>query len=209
MFILAFSGYARAGKDEAAKVLVDEFGFRRVAFADKLREMAYALDPIVVANARYHGILPPDDYAGPVYARLQEIIDTYGWDGYKTSPFSDDMRGLMQRLGTEAGRDVLGNNIWVDAAFQNLHDDSRIVITDCRFPNEAQAVVDRGGYVARINRPGIGPAGDHPSEHALEDWPFDFIVNNTAKSIPEYHDIIREFIDVVGEHDYMKNVIGD
>lgn len=209
MFIIAFSGYARAGKDEAAKVLVDEFGFTRVAFADKLRQMAYALDPVVVANARYHGMLPPDDYAGPVYARLQEVINTYGWDGYKESPFSDDMRGLMQRLGTEAGREVLGTNVWVDAAFQNLNDESKIVITDCRFPNEAQAVVDRGGYVVRIERPGIGPAGDHASEHALADWPFDFTVHNIASSISEYHEGIRTFVDYLGTHEYFKNVIGD
>ena len=33
--IIGLSGYARSGKDEAAKVLVEELGFPRVAFADK------------------------------------------------------------------------------------------------------------------------------------------------------------------------------
>ena len=47
MEIIGLSGFARSGKDEAAKVLVEEFGFKRVGFADKLREVLYALNPLV------------------------------------------------------------------------------------------------------------------------------------------------------------------
>ena len=54
MEIVGLSGYARSGKDEAAKVLVEEFGFTRVAFADKLREVLYvaggAIDEFEVAG---------------------------------------------------------------------------------------------------------------------------------------------------------------
>jgi dephospho-CoA kinase len=44
--IVGISGYARSGKDEAAKALV-EMGFERRAFADKLREFLLALNPMV------------------------------------------------------------------------------------------------------------------------------------------------------------------
>jgi dephospho-CoA kinase len=50
MQLIGLSGYARSGKDEAAKVLIEEFGFKRIAFADKLRDFLYALDPIVAVK---------------------------------------------------------------------------------------------------------------------------------------------------------------
>jgi hypothetical protein len=46
MELVAFSGYARSGKDTAADALLP-LGFQRVAFADKLRECLYALNPTV------------------------------------------------------------------------------------------------------------------------------------------------------------------
>lgn len=177
MEIIGLSGYARSGKDEVAKFLIEAHGFKRVAFADKLREVLYALNPIVVADYKHHGMVP-DGYDGPVYRRFAEVIEQYGWDGYKESPFSDELRQLMQRMGTEAGRQTLWDSIWVDAALTGHDEDARLVVTDCRFPNEAQAIKDRGGKVWRVSRPGVGPANAHASETSLDDWSFDGRIEN-------------------------------
>lgn len=191
MEIIGLSGYARSGKDEAAKILVEEYGFKRVAFADKLREVLYALDPIITCNAEYHGMIPPrNKYAGPVYGRLSNIIDQFGWDGYKESPWSDEVRALLQRLGTEAGRQTLWDSIWVDAALTGHPEDARLVVTDCRFPNEAEAIQQRGGKVWRVSRAGVGPANSHPSETSLDEWQFDAWVNNSG-SLEDYHNAVR------------------
>jgi hypothetical protein len=201
--IIGLSGYARSGKDEAAKVLVEKHGFTRVAFADKLREVLYALNPVVVANIKYHGPVPVDEYTGPVYMRLQEIIDVYGWEHYKSSPFSQDVRYLLQRLGTEAGRQTLWDSIWVDAAFAGV-DSDKIVVTDVRFPNEAQAIWDRGGYNVRVERYGVGPAVGadgtvHPSETSLDDWYFDYHLFN-HDGLEEYHAAVDELVGVLNEN---------
>jgi hypothetical protein len=45
--IIGLSGYAQSGKDTVAKILVDHYGFRRVAFADKIKEMVLETNPIV------------------------------------------------------------------------------------------------------------------------------------------------------------------
>ena len=45
--IIGISGYATAGKDTIGEILVENHGFRRIAFADKLREVLLALNPIV------------------------------------------------------------------------------------------------------------------------------------------------------------------
>lgn len=212
MEIIAFSGYARAGKDEAAKVLVEEFGFKRVGFADKLRDVLYALNPLVSIEASTFGQLPTVDDLEIVY--VQDIIDDVGWDGYKETIYGPEIRRLLQRLGTEAGRQTLWDSIWVDAALTGHPEDARLVVTDCRFPNEAQAIKERGGLVVRINRGGVGPATGtdgkvHASETSLDDWKFDYTINNDFMVIDDYHQHIRNFMDAWGTDQYFKHVIGD
>lgn len=156
MEIIGLSGYARSGKDEAAKVLVEKFGFVQVAFADKLREVLYQLNPVVDMG------FDDDIDLEPIY--LQEVIDQTGWDGYKETDHGPEIRRLLQRLGTEAGRQTLWDTIWIDAAFAGLPDDAKVVVSDARFFNEFDAIRERGGKIWRIERPGVGPVSDHPSE---------------------------------------------
>lgn len=217
MQIIGLSGYARSGKDEAAKVLVNEFGFVRVAFADKLRDFLYALNP-PVSHTRWVKSQSGKTFAtknpGGEEVLLQDVIDEYGWDGYKATPYGKEIRRQLQRLGTEAGRQTLWDSIWIDAAFAGLPEDAKVVVTDCRFPNEAQAIKERGGVVVRITRLGTGPAvgadgSVHPSETSLDDWVFDYRLDNTFDTVEQYHAYLRQFVDAYGEAEYFKNVIGD
>lgn len=187
--IIGLSGYARSGKDEAAKALI-EAGFIRLAFADKLREVLYALNPYVVDDSGYE------------HVNLQTVIDDYGWDGYKETPWGSEIRRLIQRLGTEAGRQTLWDSIWVDATMNQIIPGQNYVITDVRFPNEANAVKQAGGRVWRIERPGVGPANTHASEVSLDDWDFDVIIANDG-TIEEYHRKIRA---VAMAQDIMNNL---
>lgn len=187
MILIGLSGYARSGKDTAAEVLVEQYGFTRIAFADKLREVLYKLNPVV-------------GFQGNVYkmttfpARVQDVIDQHGWDGYKETEYGAEIRSLLQRLGTEAGRETLWDSIWVDAALANLSPEGKYVVTDCRFPNEAQAVLDKGGEVWRVSRRGVGPANLHPSETSLDGWSFDKqLINDSSK---------EEFVEQVSQKYY-------
>lgn len=187
MQIVGLSGYARSGKDEAAKVLVEEFGFVRISFADKLRDFLYALNPIIEMGVNNE------------YIRLREVIDHFGWDGYKDTPYVSEIRPLLQRLGTEAGRDVLWDSIWIDAAFASLDNDGKYVIADARFPNEAEAVVTRGGKIVRVEREGNSPAvlpdgTVHSSETSLDDWSFDATIENNG-SLEDFHNKIRGLVN--------------
>jgi hypothetical protein len=180
--IIGLSGYARSGKDEAAKVLVEEFGFTRVAFADKLRDFLYAENPIVSVWRIWDG--------EPGVVRVQDVIDRYTWDNYKSTMYGEEIRELLQRLGTEAGRQTLWDTIWIDAAFAPYHEDDNIVVTDCRFPNEAQAIRSRGGYIWRIERYGVGPANAHESETSLDDYEFDLTIKNDG-TLEEFRDKVQ------------------
>lgn len=177
MEIIALSGYARSGKDETAKVLVEEFGFIQVAFADKLREMLYQLNPLV------------SDQNG--WVTVQDVIDEYGWQGYKETMYGREIRRLLQRLGTEAGRQTLWDSIWIDAALTGLPDDAKVVVSDARFFNEFDAVRDRGGYIWRIDREGVGPANDHISEtEAVGYDKFSLYLKNNG-TLEQFRDIVR------------------
>lgn len=207
--LLGLSGAAGAGKDTFGYLLRDEYGYKKVAYADRLRTALYTLNPIVVANAEHHGMIPRD-YGGPVYRTLQSVIDEYGWEGYKNGPFSGDVRRLIQLMGTEVGRGIAGPDVWIDATSRDINLKQNTVITDVRFPNEAEFVKRYGGYVVHIVRPGVeNRAGMHPSETSMSDWKFDFEITNNANTIDEYREHIRAFMKYLPEHDYFMNVIGD
>jgi hypothetical protein len=169
--IIGLSGYAQSGKDTLGAVLVSNYGFTRFAFADALKEVVYRLNPFIQWEILV-------DSAGPYtkHQRVQDVVDAHGWEMAKRIP---EVRRLLQVMGTEAGRQVLGDNIWVDTVLNQINGRDA-VITDCRFPNEAEAVKARGGYVVRVTRPGVEAVNAHPSETALDDYPFDCIVNNNG-----------------------------
>ena len=99
------------------------------------------------------------------------------------------VRDLLQRLGTDALRLGLHYNTWVNALMADYKcipadrapggwDCDNWIITDTRFPNEVAAIKKAGGIIVRINRPGIKPINDHPSEISLDGYKFDHIINN-------------------------------
>jgi len=168
--IIGLTGYARTGKDTAAEFLIKE-GFERRAFADKLRESLYNLDPIIALEE-------VDDQcnAGTIFVRAQEIVDRLGWDVAKVEYL--EIRELLQRFGTEVGRELYGTNFWVDVVMNSLDSTQDYVITDVRFPNEADAVKAAGGVVVRILRPGVEAVNGHASDTSVDLITPDYFVFN-------------------------------
>jgi len=166
--LIGLSGYGRVGKDAAAAAIV-ELGWHLGKFSQPMKDVAYAADPPIVQNGITYS-----------YARL---VDAFGIERVKDDyPAS---RVFQQRLG-KAGRDVLGEDVWVNAALARIpHDSTGAVFVDCRFPNEADAIRESGGIVLRIERPGYGPVAGpdgevHISETALDDYAFDVVVENSS-----------------------------
>lgn len=150
--LIGLAGYARSGKDSCGLHL-SAAGFRRVAFADKVRELAEKLYPGILER---HG----------------------NWDAAKFDP---EVRARLQLVGEE-GRRVLGEDVWLNATLPRPPDGD-LVITDVRHPNEARRIKELGGFVLRVERPGVGPVNGHISEVALDDWPFDGVVANDGSTL--------------------------
>ena len=62
--------------------------------------------------------------------------------------------------------------------YNSFPEQSNWIITDTRFPNEAEAIKKAGGIIIRIERPGIDPVNLHTSETSLDNWDFDHVVVN-------------------------------
>ncbi len=163
---IGIAGRKRSGKDTVAKIFV-EMGYERRAFADPLKEMALAIDPIV------HWQRQPDP--GIMTFTLSEIIERYGWEVAKEE--FPEVRRFLQRLGSEGVRGTFGPDAWVDLMFPIFRP---TVITDVRFPSEVDAIRSRGrGVVIRVVRPGYD-GDDHQSERALDDVDLPVVVNDST-----------------------------
>lgn len=183
--VIGFTGYAQSGKDTAAQFLVEK-GFKRLAFADILRTSLYALNPIVVMG-------PPAQGLRSVETRVRDIVDAHGWDYAKT--VFPEIRELLQRLGTEVGRDLYGENFWVERVTKQIHGSDRVVITDVRFDNEEAAVHNLGGKVFRIVRPGNTAANLHASEQRIDRLFVDGVIPNNG-SLEEYREAVLSAVGV-------------
>lgn len=162
--VIGLSGYARAGKDTVADYLVETYGYAKMSFAAPMKEALLRLNPS----------LDIDGHRMPMETALRML----GWDNLKA--MSTEIRPLLQRFGTEVGREMWGEDFWVNAAVNSIPDGSKVVFADARFPNEAKAVRELGGQVWRIERDGVGPANAHPSETALDDYDFDQVITNNG-----------------------------
>ena len=166
--IIGLSGYARAGKDTVALHLAAK-GFEMRAFADPMREALLRINPQLEV--------------GGLFMDLRNAVEAYGWDVVKEK--APAFRGLIQRFGTEVGREMFGSEVWVNLALKDLP--GRVVFSDVRFPNEAEAILARGGQVWRVTRPGVEATNGHPSESAMDGFDFDFELLNTS-----FEDLFRQ-----------------
>lgn len=167
--IIALNGYAKVGKDEIANIIKSLHPIWEIRkFAGKLKQVATLLTGITDLESQS----TKASSLGPEWGNMT-------------------VRDLLQRLGTDAVREGLHPDAWVNALMADyicIHADRapngldcpNWIITDCRFPNEAKAVKRFGGIVVRVNRPGIGPVNDHPSETALDNWNFDAVIENNG-----------------------------
>jgi hypothetical protein len=90
-------------------------------------------------------------------------------------------RYAMQTLGTEWGRNLLHENIWVDMLLSKAdRTDGLVVIDDVRFPNEIDAIREKGGIIAWLERVSIYEDHDaHSSETSITADQCDVFVDNT------------------------------
>lgn len=191
--IIGLSGKAQAGKDTVGAYLVEAHGFKRLSFAQALKDLAVAVDPVVGSwrDDEVPNNLQLDPLAG--------LVADDGWDDAKTYP---EVRRFLQNLG-QGIRD-LDPEFWIRQIQKQLVAQMNeqqtlgphVVITDVRYRNEADWI-RQCGYVWRIERKDAGLDGDaasHPSENDLNDYKFDGTIGNHT-TISDLHQLVDSALE--------------
>lgn len=156
--IIGIAGPARAGKDTFAGLLLGNGHSNGI--------MVSLSTPMKIMLMEGLGLSREQ-----VYGDLKEAVDSR----YGKSP-----REMMQTLGTEWGRNLVGKDMWLNA-LNDKYRNQAIVIADIRFNNEACWVRDNGGIMIHIsrNQPRI-LSSKHPSEAGVHIKQTDFLWSNNG-----------------------------
>ena len=124
--------------------------------------------------------------------RYADLLETVGYVRAKRNP---EVRRLLQALGTDIGRKMIGMDTWVAIIRRHAHRDTvdgrGLAITGIRFPNEVEMIRELGGVLVWIDRPEVtekirtgiaarDPLAQHASEHSIGPESFDWVVHNDA-----------------------------
>jgi hypothetical protein len=174
--IIGLSYKMRVGKDTSADYLVKTYSFKKDSFAKSLKE------------GIGKGVF---GFTDEQFESLKAVVDPF----WGVTP-----REVLQKAGTEFGRHVFGENIWIKTLERRIKSTlaSNIVISDCRYINEAEAIKAWGGIVVRIDRDLPGNKSTHISETELDGWDkFDVVINNNGTFEELYHKLDNLVFDYV------------
>ena len=154
MKIIGITGQARSGKDTVADIIESSTVSAKFAFADPIKDMLFFGLGVDINDSKDNS-----EFCGVSH------------------------RKLMQSLGTEWGRNMVSNDIWIEVVKQKLesyrfHSEGNglAIITDVRFANEAEWVREHGTLIHIIGRGGI--PGDHSSEDGVPVVSGDITIQN-------------------------------
>jgi len=174
MFILGIHGKIGSGKDTLADYIISkESSFVKKSYAYKLKYITSFLTGV----------------------SLEDCFTQEGKNKYMPE-WGMTVGEFQQKLGTEAIRDGLHEDGWTLALFAEYDADNyetNWIITDVRFPNEAEAILARGGKLLKLEgdpnhiRANSKRDMSHPSETSLDNWTkWDFTYTND-KSLEELY----------------------
>ena len=181
--IVGIGGKLASGKDAIADNLVDEWGWTKFGMSDALANALYTLDPwipIPVKRVLRFGTV----YTNQKFERYSDLFDRVG---YVQAKENEEVRRLLQILGTEVGRRQFSDgDLWTGIMERKVRDATAagapgVIITGVRFPNELAMVENLGGESWWVNRPSLtntSSTAGHASENSVSAVDFDLTIEN-------------------------------
>ncbi len=163
--VIGIAGRKYNGKDTIGDYLVKNYGYKKIAFADPIKEICKEM--FGFNNEQ-------------LYGSLKETNDEF----WNISP-----RKLMQFIGTELFRNHtdeimpdVGSNIWIKVLEKKILDnpDSKYVITDIRFENELELVTKFHGLKIKVVRDNMEIIDNHISEKLIDSLNTEFTIKNNG-----------------------------
>lgn len=160
--IIAITGHKFSGKSTVAMLLHNATGYQVVSFADKLKDITCVLSGCTREQL--------EDYDFKETQLVPDYLRPYCGNAKKPT-----FRAFLQYFGSEVMRGV-NDNIWIDCTLSNCGENA--IISDCRFPNEAKAIKERGGIVIKVVRPDAKAEDSHQSETRIDEIVPDYTIYN-------------------------------
>lgn len=200
--IIGISGKIGSGKDTFAELLAEQLvgKVERHALADKLRLITEIVSGIRMSIT--HEVNKPFCNEIRNYTQDQKNI--------VIKQFNKTIGETLQLVGTDLFRNNYDTDIWVKSFFneevdKKLNDDKIIIIPDVRFINEADYIIQEGGYLIRLEGDPMGVRKNslrdlnHISETELDNYTkFDKVIYNDKKDINVLKSIVNDLVIELG-----------
>lgn len=168
--LVGLLGRINSGKGTVADKLVESYGFRQDSYA-------YTLKDITAYIFNWDRAMLEGDTMESRSSREQ--VDE--WWSEKLGIENFTPRLALQLIGTDVFRNNFHQDIWMLSVMARYKGDN-VVISDCRFPNEVQAIRELGGRIIQVDR------GDEP-----EWW---LTAKDAASGIIEAQEIMEDIYKV-------------
>jgi len=182
MALIGITGKIGSGKTTATDYLTS-LGYHEYSFAGPLKQIAE------IFHFEFHQL----------YGTQEQKLEV-------NAHWNVSGRHFLQKFGTEICRNVLpkvlpemkldDTSLWIRLfEIERAKNPDRLyVVSDVRFPDEAQAIKRMGGIIIRLVRPSPH-ASSHASETVQDLIEPDVTINNTSTKTHLYRELVRSFTD--------------
>lgn len=173
--LIGITGHKFSGKSTVANMLSSMLNYEVDSFARPLKEIVCALSGCTMAQL--------EDYD----FKENEVVPEHLWAFCANE--KHNYRSLLQGMG-----DYLRSknpNIFIDSVL--VGDTSNLIISDCRFPNEAKAIKERGGIVIKVVRDSVVSDDTHQSEMMIDEIEPTYILPNND-SLEALRELIKPIV---------------
>jgi hypothetical protein len=108
----------------------------------------------------------------------------------KIEEWNQTPREMMQKIGTDLFRQHFDPDIWIKIASRRFKKCKNLIITDVRFANEAEAILQNGGVLIQIVRDSNLQHDSHISENMELNPEKIYSIIENDDSLEKYHEKI-------------------
>jgi hypothetical protein len=181
--LIGVIGKKQSGKDTIAQHLIDEYGFTRYAFADPIKDACIAAFGFTKEQCWGNQKEVVDPRWGVTPRKIFQI--------FGTELFQYELPKHVAELA-DIGRTFWAYRfaLWYEEQLA-ANPEMQVVITDVRFPFEADLIKSLGGTVIKVTRPNQVYNDMHASEVEMDAIPYDYLIDNRG-TIDDLHKTVDE-----------------
>ncbi len=184
--LIAFCSRKRAGKDTGANYLIENYGYTQYSFAGPLKKACQEIFMFSDEQTEGHEKERHDDRWNITARKVFQIFGTEMFRE-KLSDFFPEMAHLKENFW------IYRFKIWYNK-FKQENPNGKVVVSDVRFPNEADIVKKLGGVVVKIHRNTNNKIDNHASEKQIDLIKGDYTIENNG-TLQEYYNNIEQILE--------------